>query len=149
MPCSIGNLPRTRDQPLFSALAGRFFFLAGRFLSTTPPGKSLNALLSDQSMNFPGGPVVKNSPCNARYAGSIPGCGTKIPHPMEQLSQSTATTEPMPQLDSSCAPIKTRGSQMNFFFKASSPILSLKNGLQRNINLTFFLSSRWWPFLIP
>ena len=30
--------------------------------------------------DFPGGPVVKNSPCNAGDAGSIPGQGTKIPH---------------------------------------------------------------------
>ena len=28
---------------------------------------------------FPGGPVVKNLPCNAGDAGSIPGQGTKIP----------------------------------------------------------------------
>ena len=30
--------------------------------------------------NFPGGPVVKNLPSNARDVGSIPGWGTKIPH---------------------------------------------------------------------
>ena len=30
--------------------------------------------------DFPGGPVVKNPPCNAGDAGSIPGQGTKIPH---------------------------------------------------------------------
>ena len=35
--------------------------------------------------DFPGGPVVKNSPCNARDAGFIPGQGTKIP-PAKQLS---------------------------------------------------------------
>ena len=29
--------------------------------------------------DFPGGPVVKNLPCNAGDAGSIPGWGTKIP----------------------------------------------------------------------
>ena len=28
--------------------------------------------------NFPGGPGVENSLCNARDAGSIPGQGTKI-----------------------------------------------------------------------
>ena len=28
----------------------------------------------------PGGPLVKNLPCNARDAGSIPGQGTKISH---------------------------------------------------------------------
>ena len=36
--------------------------------------------------HFPGGSVVKNLPCNAGDAGSIPGQGTKIPHAMEQLS---------------------------------------------------------------
>ena len=29
--------------------------------------------------NFPGGPVVKTLPSNARGAGSIPGWGAKIP----------------------------------------------------------------------
>ena len=35
--------------------------------------------------DFLGGPVVKNSPCNAGDAGLIPGQGTKIPYAMEQL----------------------------------------------------------------
>ena len=35
---------------------------------------------------LPGGPVVKNPPCNAGDSGSIPGGGTKIPHAAEQLS---------------------------------------------------------------
>ena len=30
--------------------------------------------------DFPGGPVVKTSPSNARGVGSIPGQGAKIPH---------------------------------------------------------------------
>ena len=30
-------------------------------------------------MGFPGGPEVKNLPCNAGDAGSIPNQGTKIP----------------------------------------------------------------------
>ena len=34
---------------------------------------------------FPGGPMVKNPPCNARDAGWIPGWGIKIPHASEQL----------------------------------------------------------------
>ena len=43
--------------------------------------------------NFPGGPVVKSLPSNARDA-LIPGQGTKIPHAMEQLNLPAATTEP-------------------------------------------------------
>ena len=35
--------------------------------------------------DFPGGPVLKNPPCNAGDTGSIPGQGTKIPHVVEQL----------------------------------------------------------------
>ena len=38
-------------------------------------------------------PVVKNSPCNARDAGSIPAPETKIPHPVKRLCLSTATRE--------------------------------------------------------
>ena len=41
--------------------------------------------------DFPGGPLVKNSPCNV---SSIPGQGTKIAHGMEQLSLSAETIEP-------------------------------------------------------
>ena len=58
---------------------------------------------------FPGGPVVKNPPSKAGDAGSIPGRGTEIPRATGQLSQSTATTEPVhpgayePQLRSKAA----------------------------------------------
>ena len=45
--------------------------------------------------NFPHGSVVKNLPCNAGDADSIPGRGTKIPHAAEQLSLHVATTEPV------------------------------------------------------
>ena len=43
--------------------------------------------------DFPGGPVVKNPPCNAGDVGSIPGLGTKTLHSVERLSLFTATTE--------------------------------------------------------
>ena len=41
------------------------------------------------------GPVVKNPPCNSGDVGSIPGWGTKIPHPTEQLSPHAATMMPV------------------------------------------------------
>ena len=40
-----------------------------------------------------GGPVVKNSPCNAGDAGLIPGCGTKIPYASGPLSPHVLTRE--------------------------------------------------------
>ena len=43
--------------------------------------------------DFPGGPVVKNLPCNARDVGSTPDEGTKIPHAVEQISLHATTTE--------------------------------------------------------
>ena len=49
--------------------------------------------------DFPGGPVVKNSPCNTEDVGSIAGWEIKIPHAMEQPTPQTlwysctATTE--------------------------------------------------------
>ena len=43
--------------------------------------------------DFPGGPVVKNSPSNAGDPGLIPGWGTKIPHAAGQLSPCATTTE--------------------------------------------------------
>ncbi|XP_019799388.1 protein FAM210B, mitochondrial isoform X1 [Tursiops truncatus] len=45
------------------------------------------------SRDFPGGPVVKNSPYSAGVASSIPGWGTKIPHAEGQLSPCATTTE--------------------------------------------------------
>ena len=47
------------------------------------------------SQDLPSGPVVKNLPCNAGDAGSIPGQGTKIPHAVEQLSPLSTTAELM------------------------------------------------------
>ena len=44
--------------------------------------------------DFPGGPVVKNLPCNAGDAGSIPDRGTKIPHAVGQLSPCATNSEP-------------------------------------------------------
>ena len=43
--------------------------------------------------DFPGGPAVENSPCNAKDSGSIPGQETKIPHALEQLSLRSTTME--------------------------------------------------------
>ena len=43
--------------------------------------------------DFPGGPVVKNLPPNARDSGWISGQGTKIPHAEGQLSLRATTTE--------------------------------------------------------
>ena len=33
--------------------------------------------------DLPGGPVIKNPPCNAGNMGSVPGWGTKIPRATE------------------------------------------------------------------
>ena len=44
---------------------------------------------------FPGGPVVRNLPCNAGDTGFIPGWGTKIPRATERLSSCATTTEPV------------------------------------------------------
>ena len=43
--------------------------------------------------DFPGGPVVKNLPCNAGDKGSIPGWGNKIPQAMEQLNPCATNRE--------------------------------------------------------
>ena len=43
--------------------------------------------LHEKYKDFPGGPVVKNPPSNARDVGLIPGWGTKIPH--AKITQAT------------------------------------------------------------
>ena len=71
--------------------------------------------------DLPGGPVVKNPPFNAGEMGSFPGCGTRVPYTMEQLSLSSTTTEPMGSTtrESVClnedphGAIKTQCSQMS------------------------------------
>ena len=44
--------------------------------------------------DFPGGPVVKNLPCNAGEVSSILVWEMKPPHAVEQLSPCAITTEP-------------------------------------------------------
>ena len=44
--------------------------------------------------DFPGGPVVKNTPSNAGDAGSIPGQGTQITYATEQMHPCSITTDP-------------------------------------------------------
>ena len=46
-----------------------------------------------RSGDFPSGPVVKNLPCNAEDASSVPDQGTKIPHAKELWARA-------PQLES-------------------------------------------------
>ena len=48
-----------------------------------------------ESWDYPGGPVIKNSPCNAGDVGSTLDQGTKIPHAVEQLNSSATTHGPM------------------------------------------------------
>ena len=61
-------------------------------------------------MDFPGGPVVKNLPCNAEDVGSIPGWGRKILHAPEQGSPRTMRSN---KRKSPCAASKTLHSQIN------------------------------------
>ena len=44
-------------------------------------GKLMSKIYKEhtQFRDFPGGPLVKNLPCNAQGTGSIPGQGIKIP----------------------------------------------------------------------
>ena len=42
-----------------------------------------NLMVKGIGEGLPGGPVVKNPPCNSGDAGSTPGWGTKIPHAIE------------------------------------------------------------------
>ena len=69
------------------------------------PGQ--HELIHFETEDFPGGPVVKNPPCNAEDSGSIPDQGTKIPHTAEKLSSWDATTEvQVPQLENLFATVK-------------------------------------------
>ena len=43
--------------------------------------------------DFPDGPVVKTSPCNAGGTGLIPGWGAKIPHISQPKKKKKAKAE--------------------------------------------------------
>ena len=58
---------------------------------------------------IPGGPVVKNPPCNAGDVGLIPGQGTRNPHAVGQLTPKATTKIPH-------FTTKTRCSQIMYFF---------------------------------
>ena len=47
-----------------------------------------------RSWDFPGGPVVKNPPCNVGDLGSLPWRGTKTPHATERLSHNQRLCAP-------------------------------------------------------
>ena len=82
---------------------------------STPKRLHFHALRGPRSgaipgwQDFPGGPAVKNTPCNAGDVGSIPSQETKIPHAAEQLTLRATTAEPVcfgaraPQPESPCA----------------------------------------------
>ena len=63
--------------------------------------KILSKILANQ--DFPGHPVIKNPPCNARDIGSIPAQKTGI---------SDVVGQPRP-----CATMKTQHSQINKYLK--------------------------------
>ena len=50
--------------------------------------------IQEQQGDFPGGPVIKNPPCNAGDSSSILGRGSKIPRAKEHLNPGAATTGP-------------------------------------------------------
>ena len=57
--------------------------------------KMFNLKVNSNREGLPWYPMVKNVPCRAGHTGLIPGLGTKIPRPAEQLGPHTTTTEPV------------------------------------------------------
>ena len=47
-----------------------------------------------QTWDFPSGPLIKNLPCNAGDAGSIPGLGSKTPHCCCLVAKLRLTLQP-------------------------------------------------------
>ena len=58
----------------------------GKGWGVTAYGDGISLLKKKKKRDFPGGPVVKNLPCNAEDASLIPGRATKIPCASEKLS---------------------------------------------------------------
>ena len=93
------------------------------------------------SLDFPGGPVVKNLPSSAGDVGSIPGRVTKIPRGTEKLSPHTArgsghcNERSHMTVKTRCAAAKTWYGQINQLIKIKkkkrtpSPIPSERSSL--------------------
>ena len=66
----------------------RFLLCHGllRFYRNKGHSRLLMAISKTLCRDFPGGPEVKNPPCNGRDVGLIPGWGIKIPQASEQPS---------------------------------------------------------------
>lgn len=74
-----------------------------RFQTETLPGQR----------GFPGGPRIKNPPCNAGDSGSIPGLGTQIPHAAGPLSPHATTTRVQaPQLETHASQLRACSLQL-------------------------------------
>ena len=74
-------------------------------------GRMVEKAAEKLSQGLPGGPGVKNPPCNAGDTGLIPGQGTKIPHAkgqLESLAQIPRDSTKVPR-----ATTKTWCSQIN------------------------------------
>ena len=103
--------------------AGREMSYSVMFQATVDP---FALLLKWRYQDFPGGPVFKNPPCNAKHRDLIPGGRAKIPHAMRQLS--------------SCAAMKTQHSQKKKKKKRDS-IHILQNSLFKVCSLWSLLHS--------
>ena len=71
-------------------------------MSSIPQGKSEEIVTERRTRQsvkvyFPGGPVVKNPPCNIGDEGLILGWRTRIPHAAEYLNLHAATRVPAQQ----------------------------------------------------
>lgn len=60
---------------------------------TTSPRRALHSFKMT-SKDSPGGPAVRNPPCNAEDVGSTPGWGTRIPHPWMCATHRSRHTVP-------------------------------------------------------
>ena len=90
--------PQPRDPTWISCTAGRFFtrFFTIWATKKVPGYTGLTLKLKLRNRDFPGGPGVKNLPCNAGDAGPT-RLGTNNPHALEQLKPSSSTRESLQQ----------------------------------------------------
>ena len=80
-------IPKNESQ---KTIPSKFLYVSSRMQNAR---QVQNFLLKSTTRDFPGGPGIKDAPANAGDTGSIPGLGTKIPHPLGQLSLIDATTD--------------------------------------------------------
>ena len=86
-------------------------------LTASPQSRALSVPFKiTLDWDFPGAPVVKTSPSNARGVGSIPNWGAKTPHALQPTNQNMKQKPYCNKLIKTLRMVHIKKKKKNFFF---------------------------------